>query len=419
MRKLLATALAVVFVACGACATTRPEDDRVHARGPITFVDGRDSTLGKQVAGLVEQWNLRHGFKEQVTFIEQSPSSDAHRASLVAAAQDGALPGSHVRCNDVMMVDSVWTAEFARAGYLVPLDPNEFDIDKFLKTPVDNATVDGTLYAIPARTDAGLLYYRKDILDREHIAPPQTWDDLTRISKDLHTKYNMDGYIGQLARYEGLTVNALEAIWAYGGDLTANGAIVIDSPQAKNGIEMLARGLRDGWIPRTATDFTEESSRADFQSGNALFMRNWPYAYPLLTAPDSPVVNRVGVTQLPGPSALGGWNLAISPCSQHQQTARDFIRFYTDETQQRTLFARGGHAPTVRALYADPVLRSQFPYLDALYQSVTNARDRVQTPQYDRITDLVQESLHHALDHPEAVDPTMTTLATDLRTTLH
>ncbi|GAA3025078.1 ABC transporter substrate-binding protein [Actinokineospora globicatena] len=419
MKKLLCTSLAVVFVAAGACTTGRAIDDRVHARGPITFVDGRDTTLDTQVKRLVDRWNNRRGIKERVTFVEQSSSSDSHRASLVAAAQDGALPGARGRCNDVMAVDAVWTAEFARADYLLPLDPTEFDMGKFLHVPVQNATVDGKLYAIPARTDAGLLFYRKDYLDEQRLSPPKTWDELIAIATKLMPIYDIDGYVGQLSRYEGLTVNALEAIWANGGDLTTDGAITINSPQAKQGVEMLARGLRDGWIPRAATGFNEERSREHFQAGKALFMRNWPYAYPKVTAPDSPVANAVGVTTLPGPSALGGWNLAISPCSQHQQTARDFIRFYTEENEQEELFANGGFAPTVRSLYTDPVLRGKFPYLEVLHNSLDRARDRVQTEQYDRVSDLMQENLHSALDRVEGVSPRLDQLAEEMRATLH
>ncbi|GAA2988696.1 ABC transporter substrate-binding protein [Actinokineospora diospyrosa] len=419
MNKLCCAYLAVVLVATGACATERPDADRVHARGPITFVDGRDNTEGKQLERLVERWNNRRGSKEQVTFVEQSPSSDAHRASLVAAAQDGALPGARGRCNDVITVDAVWTAEFARAGYLLPLNPDEFDIGKFLDVPVQNATVDDTLYAIPARTDAGLLYYRKDLLEQQHKKPPTNWTELAETANELRTIYDIDGYVGQLSRYEGLTVNALEAIWSQGGDLTTNGEITINSPAAKQGVELLARGLRDGWIPRAATGFNEERSRERFQAGKALFMRNWPYIYPIVTGPTSPVAHQVGVTTLPGPSALGGWNLAISPCSQHQETARDFIRFYTDKDEQQQLFAKGGFAPTVRSLYDDPVLRSKFPYLDVLHSSLITARDRVQTPQYDRISDLMQESLHGALDRVEGVPGRLDQLAEDMRAALH
>ncbi|WP_018683948.1 ABC transporter substrate-binding protein [Actinokineospora enzanensis] len=423
MGRLSRVAL-VLLAAAGTvtgCANPANEDDRLDSRGPITFVDSLDLTEGKQVEQLVERWNNGRGFKEPVTFIEQSRESDALRASLMATSQDVALAGEQTRCNDVMMLDTVWTSEFARAGYLQPLNGKDFGIDRFLSTPVRNATLNGTLYAIPARSDAGLLFYRKDILDAEHLTPPRTWAELRQISQQLMPKYHMDGYVGQLYRYEGLTVNALEAIWYTGGDLvSANGEqVTADSAEAKRGVALLSDGLRDGWIPRAATGFTEEDSRRYFQEGKALFMRNWPYTWPRLAAPDSPVAGRFGVTSLPGPSALGGWNIAISPCSRHQQTARDFIRFYTEETQQRVLFSRGGYAPSLRSLYSDPVLRGQYPYLEVLGQSIEHARDRGRIPDYDRITGVVQEDLYSALDRAERVEPAMDRLAEEIRATLH
>ncbi|PPK65882.1 ABC transporter substrate-binding protein [Actinokineospora auranticolor] len=400
--------------------STGQTDDRVDARGPITFVDGRDNTRGSQIKQMVERWNNGRGFKEQVTFVEQSPASDAHRASLVAAAEDVALPGSRSRCNDVIMVDTVWTAEFARAGYLRPLNGAEFGINRFIESAVVNATVDGTLYAIPARSDGGLIYYRKDILDAEHLPPPNTWAELAGMAKRLGRAHGIGGYVGQLARYEGLTVNAMEAIWAAGGNLVgSDGRIAIDSPQAKAGVRTLAAGLSEGWIPRETTGFAEEESRRYFQEGKALFLRNWSYAYPLLNAPGSPVAGKVGVTWLSSPSALGGWNAAISPCSRHQRTARDFIRFLTSEDEQRALFTEGGFAPSVKSLYQDPMLLSQYPHLGVLYGSIRGALDRVRTPDYDRVSDMMQESLHRALDRVVAVDPTMDGLAEEMRSTLH
>ncbi len=418
-RALLCAALlaATAVPACG----SGPDRDEAHgARGAITFVDGQDNTRGGQMARLVQRWNAKRGFKERVEFVESSRASDAHRAQLVATAQDFAQgrdgqadARSPAQCYDVVMVDVVWTAEFAEAGYLTPLDPAEFGVDRLLPRPVANATVNGTLYAIPARTDAGLLYYRKDLLDSAGFGPPQSWQRLVDIAREVGRANGIDGYVGQLDRYEGLTVNAMEAIWAMGGDVVGPTGVVVDSPEAKAGIRLLADGLREGWIPRTATGFDEEDSRAHFQDGQAVFMRNWPYVHPVLSAPDSPVAGRFGVAPLPGDSALGGWNLAVSPCSRHQQTARDFIRFFLEN--QRTLLTEGGFAPTVADLYDDPSLRRQVPYLDVLRDAVRGARNRVQTPYYDRVSGLVQESLHRALDGPDSVDATMDRLAEAMR----
>ncbi|MBP2325551.1 multiple sugar transport system substrate-binding protein [Kibdelosporangium banguiense] len=407
---------AAILLVLAGCAP--PPPDPFDNRGPIIFVDGHDTSFGKQIEQLVNEWNRRHDYSEKVTFIEMPDATDAHRAQLRAHAQDLA-PGDQSeypsQCYDVVTMDIIWTAEFAKAGYLVPLDRDEFQVDKFLKRPVEAVTLDGRLWAIPMRTDAGLLYYRKDLLDAEHTEPPRTWEQLIRQARTIAPKYGKDGYVGQFNRYEGFTVNAMEAIWAKGGDvLSPQGAVIIQSPQAKAGIKMLASGFEDGWIPRAALTFTEERSREAFQTGSTLFLRNWPYVYQRLSDPKSPVSDKFGVTTLPGPSALGGWNLGVSNCSTHRQTARNFIKFVTDETNQRNLFRTAGFAPAVAALYEDPELRKQFPYLDVLRRSVENSRNRPATPYYGDVSAAIHEYLANALTNPVSTDAMIDSLVEQL-----
>lgn len=303
------TALCLLLAAVG--CTTPERDGAEDSRGPITFVDGRDTTSGSRVAERVDRWNEAHSADEQVVFTQMPASTDAHRAQLMARAQDLAddrdRDAHESSCYDVMMLDVLWTAAFAKAGYLEQLDPAEFDADRVLPRALAAATIDGRLWAIPGRTDVGLLYYRKDLVP----VPPKTWDELIGLAKTVAPKEGIHGYVGQFAQYEGLTVNAMEAVWAKGGDaLSADGSTVtMNAPEAKAGVQMLAKGFADGWIPKEAAEFDEEASRKDFQQGNALFMRNWAYAYASLGAPDSP--SRRSSTSRPcrGParSAAGTW----------------------------------------------------------------------------------------------------------------
>lgn len=123
------------------------------------------------------------------------------------------------------------------------------------------------------------------------------------------------------------------------------------------------------------------------------------------------MATKFDVAPLPGPSALGGWNLGISSCSTHQQTARDFIRFATTEANQRKLFETAGFAPTIAALYHDPALLGRFPYLDVIRRSVASSRNRPATPYYENVSDLVQEYLANALSNPVSADAMTARLA--------
>lgn len=417
-RSVVASLLAAVLLVAVlllAAACTSPPPDLSDGRGPIVLVDGRDTSFGHQIRQLVNSWNDQRGYAEKVDFVEMPAATDDYRAQLRARAQDmaGADPSKYsAQCYDVVTMDVIWTAEFAEAGYLVPLDRDEFAVDRFLPQPVAAATLDGTLWAIPMRVDAGLLYYRKDLLDKAGVAPPRTWEELIDQARTIAPESGVDGYVGQFDRYEGLTVNAIEAIWARGGDvLTADGAVAVDSREARAGVRMLADGFASGWIPRAALTFGEEQSREAFQNGSALFLRNWPYVYRLLADPNSPVATKFDVAPLPGPSALGGWNLGISSCSTHQQTARDFIRFATTEANQRKLFETAGFAPTIATLYHDPALLGRFPYLDVIRRSVASSRNRPATPYYENVSDLVQEYLANALSNPVSADAMTARLA--------
>jgi multiple sugar transport system substrate-binding protein len=222
-----------------------------------------------------------------------------------------------------------------------------------------------------------------------------------------------------LTSTRGLAVNVAEAIWAKGGDvLTSNGTVVVDAPEAKAGIAMLADGIDTGWIPRSALTFNEEDSREAFQQGSALFLRNWPYVYRKLADPNSPVSGIFAAAALPGPSALGGWNLGVSSCSTHRRTARDFIKFVTSEANQRKLFELGGFAPTVASVYNDPELRQRFPYIDLLQQSVQNSRIRPATLNSEDVSEAIQEYVGQALHNPLSVDAMAEKLAERLATVM-
>ncbi|MEU4447778.1 extracellular solute-binding protein [Actinosynnema sp. NPDC050801] len=394
--------LVVLLAAC----TTPVEDDAKYGTGPITFVDGRDTTAGQQVRELVKRWNERADRRERAVFVEMPTTTDGHRAQLTARAQDLADVRGGPDCYDVMAVDMVWTAPFAAAGHLVPLDPADFEVDRMLPEAVRTATsADGRkLWAVPWRSDAGLLYYRKDLLAEAGVDPPTTWAELRWQASTIGRRLGLKGYVAQLGRYEGLTVNAAEAIWAHQGELEHP-----DSPQAKDGVRALADGVAQGWIPREALEYNEITSLDEFEAGRALFMRNWPFAGPRLDGDASQVKEKWATTKLPGPSALGGWNLAVSRCSANQQTARKFIAFVTGVENQRLMAERAGFAPTLESLYEEPGLVPP-----VLRDSLLTARARRPSAHYDTLTSVMQESLHHVLRNPDSVTESLDRLAENM-----
>jgi multiple sugar transport system substrate-binding protein len=394
--KAGALVLAAALLPLAACSSSSSSSDSTKAnldsRGPITYVQGKDNS--NVVRPLIAKWNKMHP-SEKVTFKEQSDQADQQHDDIVQHLQ-AKDPGY-----DVVDVDVVWTAEFAAKGWLQPLTgslkPNTSDL---LPATVTSATYNGTLYAAPQTTDGGLLYYRKDLVPN----PPTTWDQMMSDCKIAKAK-NMGCYAGQFAKYEGLTVNAAEAINTFGGTIVDKTGTkpTVDSPQAKAGLQALATAYADGNIPKEAITYQEEQGRIAFESGKLLFLRNWPYVYNLATTEaSSKVKGKFGMAPLPGmngpgASSLGGHNAAISVYSDHKATAADFLKFLESAETQKFFVTQGSLAPVASALYDDPTLVKKYPYLPVLKASLQHAVPRPITPYYPAVTTAIQENAYAAI----------------------
>ncbi|GAA2505416.1 ABC transporter substrate-binding protein [Streptomyces gobitricini] len=397
------------YTASGAGPAERASDG---GRGPMTLATAGDLTgyLGRVLDG----WN-RARPDERVTLVELPDSADETRSQMVTDLRSGA--GRF----DVLNIDVAWTSEFAAAGWIAPVDRERFPLKSFLPPVVDTATYDGRLYAVPYVTNAGMLFYRKDVLDRAGERPPRTWAELERQARTLAPRHGLGGYAGQFLPYEGLTVNAAEAVYSAGGTVLGDEGerVTVDSAAARAGIGFLARGVRDGWIPREALAYTEEESRRAFQEGRLLFLRNWPYAHAGASGDDSRVAGRFGAVPLPGPhgpgtSVLGGSNLAVSSHSRQPESARDLIAYLTSEQVQRRVLTEGALPPVRAALYGDRALVRRFPYLPALRASVLAAAPRPKSPRYEQVSLAVQAVVHDAMAQHQTPEAAVRRLADEL-----
>jgi multiple sugar transport system substrate-binding protein len=368
------------------------------SRGPITYVQGKDNS--NVVRPTIAKWNKAHP-DEKVTFKEQTDQADQQHDDLVQHFQ--AKDANY----DVVDVDVVWTAEFAAKGWLQPLkDKTAVDTTGLLPATVKTGTYNGTLYAAPQSSDGGLLYYRKDLVPNA----PKTWDAMMSDCK-VAKKNNMGCYAGQFAKYEGLTVNAAEAINTAGGTIVGkDGATpTVDSPQAVKGLQNLADAYKNGNIPKEAITYQEEQGRIAFESGKLLFLRNWPYVYNLATTEaSSKVKGKFGVAPLPGvngpgASSLGGHNAAISVYSKHKATALDFVKYLMSADRQKFNLTQGSLAPVRADLYNDPALVKKFAYLPTLLTSIQNAVPRPVTPFYPAVTKAVQDNAYAAIKGSKSV----------------
>jgi multiple sugar transport system substrate-binding protein len=352
--------------------------------GPIVILTGRDDSIGGQRQQLVNQWNLLHP-QSPALIVELPAHADAQRTEMLARAQTGRGE------IDVFNLDVTWTAEFAENGYIRSLDESRISTRGFLDGPLDTCRYDGRLWALPFNADVGLLYYRSDLVDD----PPRTWEDLEKQVEVFRarTGNEVDGYAGQFADYEGLTVNALEAVSGAGGSIVdGEGGVVAEAQRAAvvEGLERL-RVI----APKGVPELDEDGSIQLFQSGRALFMRNWPRAYRALAQDleGAPAV-QFGVAPLPGGSGvLGGQNLAVSADSTRPRAAQALIEFLTGERSQQVQFERGGLPATRAVVYSDQAVRDRYPYVAILEEALTTAEPRPTQPHYARFSEVFRAAV--------------------------
>lgn len=314
---------------------------------------------------------------------------------------------------DIFQIDVIWPGDLA--AHLVDLNEYGADkvADKHFKPIIENNTVDGNLVAIPWFTDAGLLYYRADLLEKYDLDVPETWDDLEAAAKVIQegerAEGNQDfwGYVWQGNAYEGLTCDAIEWVSSNGGGsvISKDKKITINNEKAIEIVEQAA-----SWVgtisPEGVTSFQEEDARNMFQGGNAAFMRNWPYAYSLGNSEDSAIKGKFDVSPLPagdsgnGAAALGGWQLAVSKYSEHPEVAADVALFMASEKAQKLKAIKGSKNPTIKSLYEDEEVLEATPFFGSLYDVFINATPRPSTqtaPNYNAVSTEFFKAVHKVL----------------------
>jgi multiple sugar transport system substrate-binding protein len=305
---------------------------------------------------------------------------------------------------DVLQLDVVWTAEFAAAGWIRPLAGNAGDLAGFAPAAARASTWNGETFARPWFVDVGLLYRRTDLVPEE---PPS----LTALAASARQAVAAGGgprhgLVLQAARYEGLLTGFLELLTAHGGEiLDESAAVVLDAPAAIDALTTFRELVRSGIIPREALTWHEEETRFAFQNGEAVFMRNWPYAAPRLAdSSQSRVAGRFAVGPIPpsvagrAASTLGGALLAVNTHSGHPAEAERLIAYLTAPEQMRERAEALGQWPAREALFADSAVRHALGVdADAARRAIASAVSRPVTPVYTQLSEIVQIAVHRTL----------------------
>jgi len=319
---------------------------------------------------------------------------------------------------DVFLMDVIWPPEFAAAGWAMPLDElfPASEQNMFLNGPVLANTFTGKIYGVPLFIDSGVLYYRKDLLEKYKFPPPKTWDEMA-IQAEVVTSgeagedgSEIYGFSGQFKQYEGLVCNMMEYILSNGGEIlnAETGKPGLDHAPAIEAVKFVRDIIIGNVAPAGVLTYQEPESLDLFLQGKAVFHRNWPYAWEVSNNPErSTIAGMVGIAPLPhfdghkSYSTLGGWQVGISSYSQQKEAAWRFASFLTSSRVQKILAMKAGRAPTRKALYDDVDILKTYPHFKDMKDVFLTAYPRPGTPLYPAVSHVLQRYFSKAISRPD------------------
>ncbi|WP_197458620.1 extracellular solute-binding protein [Gluconobacter japonicus] len=321
---------------------------------------------------------------------------------------------------DILILDSTWIG--ALAPLLLDIPPTTDDT-AILPHPFQAG---GRQVALPWYRDIGLLFYRRDLLDRYHMPVPTHWDDLEQTATFIQNKERQAGrtvwgYVWQGRTSESLVCNALE--WEdTENPIKTDGTVRTNLPGLERSLNRAAH-----WIstisPPGVLNYDEEDARGIFQSGRAIFMRNWIYAWALANSPDSPVSGKIGVAPMPrgtkeAPTGIDGTvYLGVPRNTAHPAEALALLHYLTSETIERHQALAGGYIPARTALLDDPEVRHAIPILDTIHPALASLglRSVAQTGiDYPRVSWVMANDFKDALRNPLSSQQSLRSLVLSL-----
>jgi multiple sugar transport system substrate-binding protein len=327
---------------------------------------------------------------------------------------------------DVFFMDVIWPGEFAAAGWALPLDEyfSASQQKEFLAAPIEANRYQGRIYGVPLFVDAGMLYFRKDLLAKYRLPPPRTWPELVDQAKLVLAQERdpyLTGYSAQFKQYEGLVCNMMEFIMSNGAALWDEQHLksTLASGQATEAVRFVRDQIIRTISHRGVLAYQEPESLALFTQGKALFHRNWPYAWEVANDPQrSKVAGYVGVMPLPSfpghksVAALGGWQLGVSRFSRQPRLAWQFVEYMTSREAQKQIALATGRGPARAALYRDAEVLAKHPHFGARYETFILAEPRPRTPVYLPLSNIMQRYFSSAIAIPNSEIDQLARLAT-------
>lgn len=326
---------------------------------------------------------------------------------------------------DLFLIDTTWPESFSSSGWLEPLEGllTEAEKSEYVPGPLNACTIDGRLIALPVFMDAGVLLYRKDLLEKYNYQVPKTWDDMIQQAKDIMGKEkNMTGFVNSYKQFEGLTCSTLEFVKSFGGDIIDDkGNVKIGSKESGLAIQKMYDMIsKDKIADPGINGYTTPDAAAIFNSGNSVFFRGWPSNYVQANDKEkSSVAGKVGVSTMPeGPagsySCLGGWSIGVSSFSSHKEEAKKFAKFFSGAKANKIRALAGGNLPVITSVYEDPEVQEAMPQFEYLKICAANAVARPKSAYYEEVSGAVQQGVGSVLTGASTVEDAQKKMQTQI-----
>lgn len=346
-----------------------------------------------------KEWTQKTGVK--VELISQDYNSTYTK---IVSALAGGSPV------DIVAVDSIWTAGFAKAGFLRPLDDQTRPFaDQLVPVAINQRKVGGKVYSMPVTNEAKFLYYNEELLKKGgYSAPPKTWEELVAMGKDLQkkgiTKY---GITWGWSQAEGLMCDYVALVNDFGGKIQDdNGNWLFNQGGGVKALQFMVDTLKDGVSDPASVTLNDRQVVNTFAAGDAPFLLSWSFALSAANdAKDSKVAGHVRVGLIPGvqanntvsSSVTGGSGLAVSATSKNADLAWDYIKYVTDRQQQVNMFKIRSNMPVWKTLYDDATVKQAYPYVKDMEKQFDYAVWRPNLPKYTEWSGILQVEIHKAL----------------------
>jgi multiple sugar transport system substrate-binding protein len=405
----------VAALALTACSLPAPAGSEAGPNELVWAIGGAAANPGAVNEQIAELYTEQDPSRPTVR-VEQLPdAADLQREQMAYELQ---AQGSGF---DILGLDVIWTGEFAVNGWIESLDDIRGDLEGVVLQPtLESAIYEDTLWAAPFNTNAGFLYYRTDLVDE----PPATWDELSQMAQEISEREGIGGFVGQGAQYEGMVVNYLELVWGAGGTLVneeGDAAVLAEGDAGTQALEFMQESLQNGVFAPGYNTMMEEEARFAFQAGDAVFMRNWPYAYALMSGEDeenpSQVAGNFDIAPIPTftgdgtTSALGGFNLAVSAFSEKKEEAKDFVAWIATDADAQRLLVEASTPPVREATYEE---FQDDPVMALLGEILPQAQPRPPVPEYNFLSQDIQQTVFPAYNSRAPVEQTIESLNAEL-----